>query len=111
MEVTTQRLRRCDVVTAIGRIDASTVNNLAEVLTTIKEAGRYNIVLNMKDVTYISSIGLSQLIETQKTCTFLKRGELVLVEVPPRIKEALELVGLTPLFKLFDSEIEAVGHF
>ena len=111
MEVTTKKLRRCDLVVAKGRIDSSTVKMLAEALESIKEAGRYKIVFNMKDVTYISSSGLSELIATQKTCKHLKRGELVLAEVPPRISEALELAGLTPLFNTFDTEIEAVGNF
>lgn len=111
MEVTTKELRRCDLVIAKGRIDTATVKTLSEALAKIKEAGRYKIVLNMKDVTYISSAGLSELIDTQNTCKYLKRGELVLAEVPSRIREVFELAGLTPLFKLFDTEIEAVGNF
>lgn len=111
MEVTTKRLRRCDLVIAKGRIDSSTVKELTQALDSIKEAGRYKIVFNMKDVTYISSIGLGALIDTQKTCKHLMRGELVLAEVPERIKEALELAGLTPLFKVFATETEAVGNF
>lgn len=111
MEVMTKRLRRCDLVTAKGRIDSSTVKSLADTLNSIKEDGRYKIVFNMRDVTFISSIGLSELIDTQKTCRHLKRGELILAEVPERIKEALQLAGLSPLFKMYDTETEAIGHF
>ncbi|MEW5959911.1 MAG: STAS domain-containing protein [Chloroflexota bacterium] len=111
MEVTSKQLRRCDLVVAKGRIDASTVKVLSHALAEIKEAGRYKIVLNMKDVTYISSAGLSELIDTQNTCKQLSRGELVLVEVSPRIKDVLDLAGLTPLFNIFDTEVEAVGNF
>ena len=111
MEVSTEQLRRCDLVTVVGRIDASTVKDLSQALSKIKEAGRYKIILNLKDVTFISSAGLSELIDTQKTCKQLMRGELVLVEVSPRVKEALELAGLTPLFKMYDSDTEAVGSF
>ena len=111
MEATTKQLRRCDLVVAKGRIDTSTVKTLAEAFAAIKEAGRYKIVLNMKDVTYISSAGLSELIDTQNTCKYLRRGELVLAEVPQRIMEVLELAGLTALFKMFYTEIEAVGSF
>jgi anti-anti-sigma factor len=111
MEVTTRQFRRCDLVVAKGRIDASSVKILAEALAKIKESERYNIVLNMKETTYISSAGLSELIDTQNTCKKLDRGELVLAEVPSRIRDVLDLAGLTPLFKIFDSEIEAVGSF
>ena len=111
MEITTEQLRRCDLVTVKGRIDANTVKELSEVLAQIKNAGRFKIALNLKEVTFISSAGLSELIDTQKACKFLKRGELVLVEVSPRVKEALELAGLTPLFKMYGSNTEAVGSF
>jgi len=111
MEVTAKQLRRCDLVTAVGRIDTSTVKILSDALTEIKNAGRYKIVLNMRDVTYISSAGLSELIDTQNTCKQLNRGELILAEVPPRVREVLNLAGLTPLFRLFDAESDAVGSF
>jgi anti-anti-sigma regulatory factor len=36
---------------------------------------------------------------------------LVLVAVPDRIREALELAGFTELFKTFDDTTSAVGSF
>lgn len=111
MNVTTKELRRCDLVTVEGRIDSSTAEVLAQALASITDAGRYKIVLNMKDVTFVSSAGFGELIATQKTCHHLMRGDLVLAEVPEQTKEALNLAGLTPLFKVFDSETEAVGSF
>ena len=111
MEVTTKELRRCDLVTAKGRIDTATVKTLSDALAKIKDAGRYKIVLNMGEVTYISSAGLSELIDTQNTCRYLKRGELVLAEVPARVREVLNLAGLTPLFTIYDKESDAIGSF
>lgn len=111
MEIKTKKLRRCDVVVVKGRVDASTVGQLSEALDSLKKAGRYKIVLNLRDVTYMSSAGLGELINTQNTCKKAMRGELKLAEVPQRIQEALELAGLTPLFKFYDDETSAVGSF
>ncbi len=111
MEVETKKLRRCDLVTATGRIDTATVETLTQALTAVRDAGQYKIVLNLKDVSYISSAGLGELIDTQKACKHLHRGELVLAEVPQRIKEALNLAGLLPVFQVFETETEAVGSF
>lgn len=110
MEITTKPLRRCDLVIAKGRIDSLTAKQLAEAFAAITNAGRYRIVLNMKEVEYLSSAGVSALIDTQNTCKF-RRGELVLAEATPRTFAVLELAGMTALFKMFDSEIEAVGSF
>jgi anti-sigma B factor antagonist len=51
------------------------------------------------------------LISTQKTCKRYNRGEIVLVNVPQRIYDALELAGFVPLFKIFDDITAAVGSF
>ncbi len=69
------------------------------------------VVLHKIDVTFISSAGLGELVDTQKTCKHLKRGELVLAEVPSQIEEVLDMAGLKPLFKIFDSAVDAVGSF
>lgn len=111
MDVTSKQLRRCDLVTAKGRIDAATTKTLADMFAAILKAGRYRIVLNLREVTYISSAGLGELVHVQKQCKQLNRGELVLAETPQRVHEILELAGLKPLFKSFETETEAVGSF
>ena len=110
MEIQTKQLRRCDLIIAKGRIDSATVKGLHEALASIKDTGRYKIVLDMKEVSYISSAGLGELIDTQTSC---KRhgGEVVLADVPPRVTEVLDLAGLAPLFKVFADQLEAVDSF
>jgi anti-sigma B factor antagonist len=47
----------------------------------------------------------------QKACKRWNRGELVLANVPERVREALELAGFVPLFRFSDDVVEAVGSF
>ncbi len=77
----------------------------------ITEAGRFNIVFDMSDVDFISSAGLRVLIDVQKTCKRLNRGQLVLAAVPERIYGALDLAGFVPLFNIFDDVLHAVDSF
>lgn len=111
MKVTTKEFKRCDLVTASGRIDSNTASQLAEAFDAILNQDRFKIVFNMSDVEFISSAGLRVLIVTQKTCKRWNRGQLVLACIPQRVQEALELAGFDPLFKIFDDETEAVGSF
>jgi len=111
MELTSERLRRCDLVRATGRIDSQTAPQLAEAFQAITGDGRHSIVFDMSDVEFVSSAGLRVLVDVQKTCKHLNRGELVLAAVPPRIYETLDLVGFVPLFTIFDGVVEAVGSF
>jgi anti-sigma B factor antagonist len=111
MEVSTKQFKRCDLVKATGRIDSATAPKLEEAFGAINEAGRFRIVFDLSDVDFISSAGLRVMISVQKTCKRWNRGEVVLTGVPQRIYEALDLAGFVPLFRLFETEVEAVGSF
>jgi len=111
MQVTTTQYKHCDLVEAIGRVDSNTAPQLAEAFDAILAAKRFRIVFDMGKVEFISSAGLRVLISTQKECERLNRGEVVLVNVPEQIREALDLAGLVPLFKFFDAVVDAVGSF
>lgn len=111
MEITTKQFKHCDLVKATGRIDSHTAPQLAEALDVINEAARFNIVFDMSGVDFVSSAGLRVMINVQKTCKRLNRGEMVLACVPQQIYEALDLAGFVPLFNLFDEVVEAVGSF
>ena len=111
MEVTTKEFKRCSLVQANGRIDSRTAPQLAEVFNKIIEADRFRIVFDMGGVDFVSSAGLRVLISTQKTCKRWNRGELVLAGVPQKIRDVLDLAGFVPLFKFYDTDVEAVGSF
>lgn len=111
MELTTEQLKRCDLVEAAGRIDSQAAPQLAEALNTITEAGRFKIVFDMSGVDFMSSAGLRVLIDVQKTCKRWNRGQLVLASVPERIYETLDLTGFVPLFNIFDDVLHAVSSF
>jgi len=111
MELTTEQLKRCDLVEATGRIDSQAAPQLAEALNTITEAGRFKIVFDMSGVNFMSSAGLRVLIDVQKTCKRWNRGQLILACVPERIYETLDLAGFVPFFNIFDDVLHAVGSF
>ena len=83
----------------------------SKALEKANEAGHFKIVVDMSELEYMSSAGFRALLASQRNCKRYNRGELVLVAVPERIREALELAGFTELFKSFDDSITAVGSF
>jgi anti-sigma B factor antagonist len=111
MEITTKRLKRVDVVTVSGRIDSSTAPELERVLTSIVDADRFRICMDLENLEYLSSAGIKVLISVLKTCKRWNRGNLYLANMSPYIAEVFELAGLTPLFKVYPSLVEAVGSF
>ena len=111
MEITTQEFKHCDLITIKGRVDSSTAPQMAQALETANESGKYKLVVDMTGLEYMSSAGFRALLAAQRNSKKYNRGEVVLVNVPDRIREALELAGFTELFKTFDDTLMAVGHF
>ncbi len=110
MEIMIKTLELCDIVQINGRIDSYTAPGLLEKLNEITANNRYKIILDLNDVSFVSSAGLRVFIDIQKTCKKQNRGEVILVNVPQRVHETLELAGFAPLFKFYsdvDSAIEA----
>jgi len=111
MEVSSQEFKHCDLIRVKGRVDSSTAPEFSRALEKITYSGRYKIAVDMTDLEYMSSAGFRALLASQRNCKRYNRGEVVLVKVPVRIREALELAGFTELFKTFDDSLEAVGNF
>ncbi len=111
MQITTQEFKHCDLIKVKGRVDSATAPEFSKALEKANEAGHFKIAVDMSELEYMSSAGFRALIATQRNCKRYNRGELVLVTVPDRIREALELAGFTELFKTFDDSISAVGSF
>jgi anti-sigma B factor antagonist len=112
MEIKVESMKRCELVTVSGQIDSASAPELEQQLLDMVEAGKKNLVVNLKDVTFISSPGLKALLAAQiRTRKKLPPGEVVISEIPSNLKEVLDLVGLHHLFKFHDQDVEAVGSF
>ena len=111
MELTVQEFKHCDLITIKGRVDSATAPQMAQALEAANENGKYKLVIDMAGLEYMSSAGFRALLAAQRNCKKYNRGEVVLSNVPDRIREALELAGFTELFKTFDDNLKAVGHF
>ena len=111
MEIKTTSLKHCTLVQVIGKLDSSTAPSLTAEFKKVMDNGDFRIVMDMSKLEFISSAGLWVLVNTQKNCKRFNRGELVLAEVPAKIRSALDLAGFLSYFKTFDTTAEAVGSF
>ncbi len=111
MEITVTSKEKCELVVVNGRIDSYTAPDLADALNNITKRNQYKIVMEMSDVSYVSSAGLRVLIDLQKTCKKANQGEVLLVKIPQRVYETLELAGFVPLFKFYQNVESAIAYF
>jgi anti-sigma B factor antagonist len=111
MDVTNKQFKHCDLVSVKGRVDSATSPKLTEILDGLLKDGRYKIVLDLSQVEYMSSAGFRAMLSALKTCKRYNRGDLYLAGVPKQIHEALDLTGMTSLFKVYADVTTAVGSF
>jgi len=111
MDVSTKQFKHCDLVSVSGRVDSATSPKLTEALDSLLNNGRYKLVLDLSSVEYMSSAGFRAMLSALKTCKKYNRGDLYLASVPKQINEALELTGMTTLFKIYPDVTIAVGNF
>ena len=74
------------------------------------ESGKRNFLFNLKDVTYLESLGLGELVANLISISNLG-GELKIINLAPRIRSIFEITGLIKVFEILDSEETAIKNF
>ncbi len=110
MNIEMRELKHASVVKVSGRVDSSTAPDLEKSLQNLLDSGRSQIVLDLQDTDYMSSAGLRVLVAVHKAAK-KNNGGLCLAQPSVRVKEVLELAGLTPVFNVYPDVVEAVGSF
>ena len=111
MKTESRQLKRVDLVKVSGRVDSSNAHELEKEIKGIMGRGQYRLVLDLSELSFISSGGIRVLITGAKTTRRWNRGDLRLAGLPKQIHETFELAGLTPVFRIYPSTVEAVGSF
>lgn len=110
MDIKTQAMKRCELVTVSGRIDSSTAPDLEKALLGLIQAGHKNIVVNLKETTFLSSAALKALLSAlMKVRKMVPKGDVIISEISPELKESFNLVGFDRLFTFYESDLDAVG--
>lgn len=110
MNIQTRDLKQVSVVKITGRVDSATAPEVSRALQDLMDARRHRVVLDLQDIEYMSSAGLRVLVAMLKTAK-QGGGDLKLAQPARRVREALDLAGLTPVFNLYSDVVEAVGSF
>ena len=84
--------------------------HLKDKINSLISQQRTHIVLNLKNVPYIDSGGLGELVASYGS-VMKKGGALKLLNISARNHDLLSITRLVTLFESFDSEAEAVQSF
>lgn len=99
------------VVNLEGRLDVSVANEVEEGLAElIDEGGHIKVLLNMDGIEYMSSSGFRACISTLRKLN-AKDGVLKICNIKPAVKRIFDVIELTSLFDIYESEESALDGF
>lgn len=90
-----------------GYIDTSTAGEFEKAFQTVLSEKKFNLIVDLKEVNYISSVGWGIFIGEIKRIRSQK-GDLFLVALGPETTEAFELLELESILKTFSTVEQAV---
>ena len=93
-----------------GFLDAHTAPLLENTFSGLIDSGRYSIVVNFKELAYISSAGLGVFM------AFIEKirdneGDIKLSAMSDKVYNIFDLLGFPLLYEIFKTEDEAINKF
>jgi anti-sigma B factor antagonist len=98
------------VVEVSGRIDSMNANQLSTALSKEVDEGNHHLVLDLNGVDYMSSAGLREMVAILKKVKRVS-GDLRIAQPSERVSEVFEMAGLYTIFKIYDTQAEAVESY
>ena len=99
-----------NVIELKGYLDAHTAPELENTFQKLLSDKKFNIVVNCKDLTYISSAGLGVFMayieDVRKNL-----GDIKLTNMTPKVYNVFDLLGFPILYEIYKEEKEAVTRF
>jgi anti-sigma B factor antagonist len=93
LETEIRRVQTHALVMLAGEIDLSTVGELYEKLAELVRDGVCHVALNVAEVTFVDSTGLSLLVSEHKRMDSLN-GELIIFSPPEPMRRLFQITGL-----------------
>jgi anti-sigma B factor antagonist len=98
------------VIELKGYLDAHTAPDLENAFQKLLTEKKYNIVVNCRDLSYISSAGLGVFMAYVEDVRNNK-GDIKLSNMSPKVYNVFDLLGFPILYEIYKDEKEAVVKF
>ena len=110
MQISVKAANEVKVLAFEGSLDTQTSPDALTQLTQLIDGGDKKIVVNFEKLQYISSAGLRILLAAAKQLKAAE-GELRICDLNEVVKEVFDISGFSTIFKIFESETDALDSF
>ena len=110
MEIIEEMQNDINIYRLIGRLDSNTSPGLEQKLFQAISAGAKNMVVDFKDIDYISSAGLRVILKAFKA---LQRedGRIILCSMQKYVREIFKMIGIDSFVPILDTMADALKAF
>lgn len=110
MTINTEYEGNIVIMSLNGRLDTMHFPAVDKELTSLIENGRKEIVIDCKDLDYISSSGLRVLLKGLKM-TEVSKGRMAICSLQPTIVQIFKISGFDHLFEIYPGRQEAISSY
>ncbi len=107
MEITQEKVNDIAVISLSGRLNVTTTAELEQVFTKLLEEKQTKVLVECRELEYISSAGLRVLLTAAKQFKKIS-GEIALAGLSRNVKQVFEISGFTSIFPIYTTRDEAV---
>ncbi|MBQ6534859.1 MAG: STAS domain-containing protein [Opitutales bacterium] len=107
MEITQENIDNIAIVSLKGRLNVTTTADLEQVFNKLLAENRTKILVECRELEYISSAGLRVLLAAAKQFKKIS-GEIALAGLSQNVKQVFEISGFTSIFTIYTTRDEAV---
>ncbi len=91
----------------VPRFDGYTANDVETELRDLIAKGTKKLICDFSQTDYVASAGLRVLLSSAKNLQ-KSGGQILIVSMKPFVREVFEISGFTQIFKIYDSQKEAL---
>lgn len=107
IHVTREKVGEIEIFHISGKLDVNTTSELEKNLQDAIHSGSTKLILDLKELEYISSAGIKVFLKVHKKLDSMK-GDVVITSINKKIREIFSVSGLDNYFVLTDNENEAI---
>lgn len=107
MELEVSKTPACSILRIKGDVDLYSSPQVRKLVLTLLNKKDANLLVDLKDVTYLDSSGVATLVEGLQM-THKNGGKLMLFNLRQAIRDVFELSRLDKVFEIYDNEKDAL---
>jgi anti-sigma B factor antagonist len=111
LSITSREVDGVSIINLDGRIVfGEEAESLRDKVKNLIDVGRKNLILNVDHVTFVDSAGLGALVSAHHAAS-AQGGTLRLCHVGPKVKQMFRMTKLDNIFKVSETEADAIQSF